>query len=100
MRVAFSRIAIGELYLGACKSAKVQKNIARIDDFVLNNSILSCNSDIAKRYGIIKNDLKAKGQPIPENDIGIAAIAQQYSLILATNDAHFEVIDNLTIEKW
>ena len=98
--VFVSCIAVGELYFGACKSTKVQENIARIDDFVLNNSILSCTSDIAKRYGTIKNDLKVKGQPIPENDIWIAAIAQQHSLILVTNDAHFDFIDNLTVEKW
>ena len=98
--VFVSCIAIGELYFGACKSTKVQENIARIDDFVLNNSVLSCDSDTAKRYGSIKNDLKVKGQPIPENDIWIAAIAQQHSLILVTNDAHFDIIDNLTVEKW
>ena len=98
--VFISCIAIGELYFGAYKSTKVQENIARIDDFVLNNSVLSCTADIAKRYGTIKNDLKVKGQPIPENDIWIAAIAQHHSLILVTNDAHFDSIDNLTIEKW
>ncbi|MBI5141656.1 MAG: type II toxin-antitoxin system VapC family toxin [Nitrospirae bacterium] len=95
-----SCIAIGELYFGACKSTRFHENIARIDDFVLNNSILPCNPDIAKRYGKIKNDLKAKGQPIPENDIWIAAIAQHYSLILVTNDAHFNSIDDIAVEKW
>jgi tRNA(fMet)-specific endonuclease VapC len=98
--VFVSCIAVGELYFGACKSIKVLENIARIDDFVLNNSILSCDADIAKRYGTLKNDLKVKGQPIPENDIWIAAIALHHSLILVTNDAHFAVIDNLTVEKW
>jgi len=98
--VFVSCIAIGELYFGAYKSIKVKENIARIDDFVLNNSILSCNSEIAKCYGTIKNDLKVKGQPIPENDIWIAAIAQQHSLILVTSDAHFDIIDNITVEKW
>ncbi len=93
-------IAIGELYFGAYKSIKIQENIVRIDEFALNNTVLSCNTETAKRYGDIKNRLKDKGQPIPENDIWIASIAQQYTLTLVTKDAHFEVIENLKIESW
>ena len=51
-------------------------------------------------YGKIKNQLKEKGQPIPENDIWIAAIAQQYDLTLVTDDLHFDTITGLKIEKW
>jgi len=93
-------IAIGELYFGAYKSIKVQENIIRIDEFALNNAVLSCNTETAKRYGDIKNHLKDKGQPVPENDIWIAAIAQQYGLTLVTKDPHFNAIENLKIEAW
>jgi len=68
-------IAIGELYFGAYNSLKAQENLNRIDEFALNNTILSCNTETAKMYGDIKNRLKDKGQPIPENDIWITAIA-------------------------
>lgn len=92
-------IAIGELYFGAYKSLKVRENIARIDEFALNNTVLPCDADIARNYGDIKNYLKEKGQPIPENDIWIAAIAQQHSLTLFTRDEHFSVVYNLKVEK-
>jgi tRNA(fMet)-specific endonuclease VapC len=62
-------VAIGELYFGAYKSVKIHENIARIDEFVFNNAVLSCNAETARKYGDIKNRLKDKGQPIPENDI-------------------------------
>ena len=84
-------IAIGELYFGAYRSLKVQENLNRIDEFALNNTVLVCNTDTAKKYGAIKNRLKEKGEPIPENDIWISAIAQQYELTLVTKDSHFEV---------
>jgi tRNA(fMet)-specific endonuclease VapC len=93
-------IAIGELYFGAYKSVKIQENIVRIDEFALSNTVLSCDTETAKRYGDIKNRLKDKGQPIPENDIWIAAIAQQYTLTLVTKDAHFDAIENVKIEAW
>lgn len=98
--VFVSCIAIGELYFGAYKSLKIDENLARIDEFALNNTILSCNTETAKRYGDIKSYLKEKGQPIPENDMWIAAIAQQYTLPLATKDTHFEFVENLKIELW
>ncbi len=93
-------IAIGELYFGAYNSLKIRENLTCIDEFALNNTVLACNTDTAKRYGDIKSRLKEKGQPIPENDIWIAAIAQQYALTLVTKDAHFDIVENLKVEVW
>jgi len=93
-------IAIGELYFGAYKLVKIQENLARIDEFAINNTVLSCDTETAKRYEDIKNRLKDKEQPIPENDIWIAAIAQQYAITLVTKEPHFDAIENLKIEKW
>ncbi len=50
--------------------------------------------------GQIKDELRQKGRPIPENDIWIAAITQQHNLSLSTRDAHFEHIDHLSIVVW
>jgi len=93
-------IAIGELYFGAYNSSKIQENLNRIDEFALNNTILPCNTETAKRYGDIKSRLKEKGKPIPENDIWIAALAQQYALTVITRDTHFDLIKNLKVEVW
>lgn len=93
-------IVIGGLYFGAYKSLKIQENLAHIDEFASNNTVLSCDTDTAKRYGDIKNRLKEKGQPIPENDILISAIAQQYALTLVTKDLHFNLVEDLNIEMW
>lgn len=41
-------IAIGELYFGAYKSQRAGENIARIDEFVLNNLLITiCEVEIA-----------------------------------------------------
>ncbi len=93
-------IAIGELYFGARKSSKIEENLTRIDEFASTNTVLPCNTETAKRYGDIKNRLKEKGQPIPENDIWIAAIAQEYALTVVTKDAHFNAVENLNAEVW
>jgi len=61
---------------------------------------LICDIETATHYARIKNDLRLKGKPIPENDIWIAALALQHGLILATRDAHFGEVDGLTVVRW
>lgn len=93
-------IAIGELYFGAWKSGRVQENLARIDEFSANSVVLECDSDTARRYGEIKNALRLKGRPLPENDIWISAIAFQHDLTLVTRDTHFNEIESLKTVVW
>lgn len=93
-------IALGELFFGAHKSGREQGNLSRINDFAANSIVLVCDQEAARRYGEIKNGLRTKGRPIPENDIWIAAIAFQYELTLVTRDTHYGEIENLTSASW
>jgi tRNA(fMet)-specific endonuclease VapC len=86
--VFVSSIVLGELYFGARKSNQVEENLTRIDELAASSAILGCDTDTAREYGLIKNHLREKGRPIPENDIWIAAIARQHDLILVTRDSH------------
>jgi tRNA(fMet)-specific endonuclease VapC len=47
-----------------------------------------------------KNLLRAKGRPIPENDIWIAAIAKQHELTLVSRDDHFKEIEDFLTLTW
>lgn len=93
-------IVLGELAFGARKSSHASENLARIDDLSQQVVILDCDGDTARQYGAIKNALRLKGRPIPDNDIWIAAIARQYHLTLVTRDTHFVEIDDLLSETW
>ena len=93
-------IVLGELYFGARKSRRVKENLARIDEFAFSNVVLGCDTETARYYGEIKNALREKGRPIPENDVWVAAIALQYDLTLISRDAHFGEIDHLKVESW
>jgi len=93
-------IVLGELYYGARKSARVATNIAQIDAFAASNTILVCDGATSQHYGETKNVLRAKGRPIPENDIWIGAIAKQNSLTLVSRDAHFNELDGLSVAVW
>lgn len=93
-------IAVGELYFGAYRSGRVDKNLAHIDELVMASSVLACDTETAREYGLIKSVLRSKGRPIPENDIWIAAVARQHGLALATRDSHFREIDELDADLW
>lgn len=90
-------IVLGELYYGVSKSARRQDNLAKVEAIAAELTVLECDVDTARRYGVIKEDLRAKGRPIPENDIWIGALAIQYGLAVATSDAHFRQISGLKI---
>ena len=93
-------IALGELYFGAFKSAHPDDNAERIERLAASTAILYCDGTTALHYGRIKTGLRAKGRPIPENDIWIAAIAQQHGLTVVSRDLHFREIEYLPVEEW
>ncbi len=93
-------IVLGELYYGALKSSRAKENLERIADLVANADILDCDSRTARLFGEVKDRLRQKGRPIPENDIWIAAMALQYDLTLISRDAHFSEVENLKLESW
>jgi tRNA(fMet)-specific endonuclease VapC len=93
-------IVLGELYYGARKSSHVESNLRTVDQFAAANRVLACDSITAQQYGEIKNLLRDKGRPIPENDIWIAATAKQRNLTLVSRDNHFDEVEGLSIERW
>ena len=77
-----SSVVLGELYFGAEKSKQRKSNFEKIDRLASLLPVLACDQDTAKHYGKIKNLLKLKGTPIPENDIWIAALVDINVLFL------------------
>jgi tRNA(fMet)-specific endonuclease VapC len=93
-------IVVGELCYGAQKSGRSSANLAKIDELIANSALLVCDAETARRYGAVKNQLRIRGRPLPENDVWIAALALQHALILVTRDAHFQEVENLPVEAW
>lgn len=93
-------IVLGELFYGAEQSTRKDYNRRKIEELAEASLVLECNAGTARFYGKIKNQLKIKGTPIPENDIWIAALADQHQLILVTRDKHFNNVETISIEAW
>lgn len=98
--VTVSAITAGELFFGACRSDRPSQNFARIEEFLGSLAVLECTQETARVYGALKAALRAKGRPIPENDLWIASIARQHNLSVLTRDDHFLEIPDLPVETW
>lgn len=95
-----SVVSIGELYFGACKSNLRSRNAAAIQRLLGYAELVRLDLPVAELYGDLKQQLRAAGKPIPDNDLWIAATAIEHHLVLVTRDKHFELIPGLAVETW
>ncbi|HYL04797.1 MAG TPA: type II toxin-antitoxin system VapC family toxin [Thermoanaerobaculia bacterium] len=91
---------LGELYYGAARSARRQENVERLEEFAATCTVLATDGQTARVYGRIKDELRSRGRPIPDNDLWIAASARQHGLVLVTRDHHFKQVDGIQTEAW
>ncbi len=97
--VFVAAVVLGEPYYGAYKSPRAQESLSQIDEFAVASTLLYTDAETARVYGRIKNRLRAKGRPIPENDVWLAAVARQHGLTLMTRDAHFTEVEEPKTQK-
>ena len=98
--VLLSSTVLGELYYGAARSGQPRQNLERLEEFAATCTVLATDGHTARVYGSIKDELRQRGRPIPDNDLWIAASARQHSLILVTRDHHFSQVTGLRRAAW
>jgi len=100
MRLYLPSIVMGELYFGAYRSGRVHHNLERLTMLSKAYPLLPCDLGTAETYGKLKDELRKKGRPVPDNDIWIAAVSQRQRLTLITRDQHFREFDSLSADIW
>jgi tRNA(fMet)-specific endonuclease VapC len=95
--IAFSVISVGELLAGFKAAKDEQKYLKELDEFLDSPRLLlyEINTETSEFYAKIFNELKVTGNPIPANDIWIAALALQHGIKLLTMDNHFKKVPGL-----
>lgn len=58
-------------------------------------STLAIDPPVSHRYAEIYRTLRARGTPIPTNDVWIAALAVEHGLVVYTRDHHFASVPGL-----
>jgi len=98
-QVCLSSIVAHELFYGAFKSQRSERNLALVD--ALQFEILEFDREDARQAGAIRALLATKGTPIGPYDVLIAGQAKARDMILVTHNVQeFERVEGLSIEDW
>ena len=89
----------GELLAGFKSGSREHDNRLTWEQFLDNSATkeVGIDTETAEFYAEIFRNLRAKGTPIPTNDMWIAACAFQQGVPVYTLDAHFRQIDGLLL---
>ncbi|MDA3948399.1 MAG: type II toxin-antitoxin system VapC family toxin [Spirochaeta sp.] len=100
-RIVVPSVVLGELYAGFHGGSRERRNIEELDAFlaVPGVAVEDVTSAIARQYGLLVNELRIRGTPIPTNDIWIAATALHTGAELVTRDEHFDAVPLLTLYR-
>ncbi len=89
----------GELLSGFKLGSKETQNRVELETFLDNPRVatVTIDNETAEFYSEVYRSLRAKGRPIPTNDMWIAASAMQHGLAVCTMDRHFSGIEGLLL---
>jgi len=91
-------IVLGELRAGFAAGTQGPRNEAALRRFLMKPgvAILYAGEQTTHHYASVYRQLRKQGTPIPTNDMWIAALVLEHSLVLYARDAHFDALTQLT----
>jgi len=96
-----SSVVTAELYYGAAKSKRQEKNLDRYLRFISTMKVIPFDHRASRIYGDIRKNLESRGLRIGWNDLMIAATVLAHQGVLVThNTGEFSRINGLVLEDW
>ncbi|HWZ84129.1 MAG TPA: PIN domain-containing protein [Terriglobales bacterium] len=99
-QVAIPVIVLGEYRFGIAQSRNHDSYENWLTGLLRDCMVLDVNEQTTHYYAEITLELKRKGKPIPTNDIWIAALCRQHSLLLLSRDRHFDLVARTKRLEW
>jgi len=90
-------IVLGELRAGFAVGTQGPRNEAILHRFLRKPGVdvLYADEQTTHHYANVYRQLRKQGTPVPTNDMWIAALVLQHSLMLYDRDAHFDALPQL-----
>jgi tRNA(fMet)-specific endonuclease VapC len=90
-------VVVGELRAGFAVGSQGTRNEAVLRRFLLKPGvgILYGDEQTTHHYASVYRQLRKQGTPIPTNDMWIAALVLEHSLVLCARDAHFDALGQI-----
>jgi tRNA(fMet)-specific endonuclease VapC len=93
-------IVIGEYRYGLQRS-RARKILEPIFDTLIDNSVvLPVDGETTRAYATVREGLRKRGTPLPENDVWLAALALQHDLKIVSRDHHFKSVEDVQCVGW
>ena len=93
-------IVIGEYRYGLLRSRHRSHLQSLLATLIRESFVLLVDETTAETYSQVRDELRQKGRPIPENDIWIAALARQHRQPVVSRDGHFDEVPDLRRFAW
>lgn len=98
---AVSSISLAELWFGAARSRRPARNRADQDAALAPFRVLDFDARAADRYASVRAQMEAKGKPIGDRDLLIAATALAHGATLVTHNVReLSRVPGLRVEDW
>ena len=85
-------VVLGELRAGFAHGRRQAENERTLRRFLLKDGVrvLFADDQTTHHYAAVFRQLRKQGTPIPTNDMWLAAVVLQHSLVLHARDKHFD----------
>ena len=95
--VLLSSVVVGELLGGFRRGIRWRENLADLQRFLAQPRVhlVPVTWTTAERYSRVYAALRHRGNPIPTNDMWIAAHAMETGAELLSSDTHFQNVEGL-----
>lgn len=93
-------IVIGEYRYSLLRSRHRRNLGLLLDSLVRESIVLRIDENTANTYAEVREELRERGRPIPENDVWIAALARQHNQPVVSRDEHFDAVRRLRRVRW
>jgi predicted nucleic acid-binding protein len=93
-------IVLGEYRFGIAHSRRRKEYQKWFDELIVATRTLPVDRETSHHYAQIRAELKKAGQPLPSNDLWIAALSRQHRLPLMSRDTHFDTVQDLKRIGW
>lgn len=93
-------IVIGEYRYGLARSRHRRSLGLLLDSLIRESIVLKIDETTAQTYAEVRDELRERGRPLPENDVWIAALARQHEVPIVSRDMHFDAVERLRRVSW
>jgi tRNA(fMet)-specific endonuclease VapC len=98
--LAIPAVVLGEFRYGIAHSRRRSDYESWLSHHDADYTVLAVDAATSEHYARIRAELRAKGSPIPANDVWIAASARQHRLPIVSRDRHFDAVPGVERIDW